>query len=503
MRIRALGLERYGAFEDRRIEFGSGLTLVVGANEAGKSTTLEALSDLLWTFRGTRQSFHYGLGALSLTADLELPETPPAEAAGSPGSAEATGPAAGTARLEIRRRNAGLQTVADGAAFTSPWGAGGAEERRRWRRAFGLSHAELRDGGARVFEGSGDLAELVFTARSGRAVRGLLDALGAEMDALYKAHRNSRTVKVRTALADYEQRAEQAASSMTRAAHVEDARRELALRHRDAEAAARAARTAAAHRDRLEQRVRAAAHVRALMELRERQAALLAAGPALTADQAAAFDTGTEKITAATAELDRLTAELHDREATRATLTVDERILAEGDAITRLDRVCLARLDDDRRARELADGAGRQSDQARSLLLGLVGPNDERDTAGLLDHLHVPRDVAAQVDALAATITDVSDELRRAEEALTAARRTVAASGGRSRPRPGGGRTDRDRSRGRPGRRDTSRLGGPLGRCRPRRSGPGGRRRRPAGSGGGPPRARGPARRAGAPRRAG
>nr|WP_326829387.1 histone-like nucleoid-structuring protein Lsr2 [Parafrankia elaeagni] len=215
---------------------------------------------------------------------------------------------------------------------------------------------------------------------------------------------------------------------MTRAAHVEDARRELALRHRDAEAAARAARTAAAHRDRLEQRVRAAAHVRTLRALRERQATLLAAGPALTADQAAAFDTVTGEMTAATAELDRLTAELHDREATRATLTVDGRVLADGDAITRLDRVCLTRLDDDRRARELADGAGRQSDQARSLLLGLVGPNDERDTAGLLDHLHVPRDVAAQIDALAATITDVSDELRRAEEALTAARRSHGAA---------------------------------------------------------------------------
>ncbi|OAA28157.1 hypothetical protein UG55_1006130 [Frankia sp. EI5c] len=408
MRIRALGLERYGAFENRRVEFGPGLTLVVGANEAGKSTTLDALADLLWAFRGTRQSFHFGLGALSLTAELELP--------GRPG-----GPDAG--RVEVRRRNTGLQTVADGAVFTPPWGPGGAEERRRWSRAFGLSHSELREGGAAVFAGSGDLAELVFTARSGRAVRGLLEALTAEMDGLYKAHRNSRTSKLRTALADYERRAEQAASSMTRAAHVDDARRELALRRAAAETTAGTLRAAAQHRDRLEQRVRAAGHVRDLVVLRERRAALLAAGTALTAEQAAVFDTNTGQITTAEAELSRLGADLLDRRAARETLTVDEAVLADGAAITRLDRACVARLDDDRRARELAAESARQSELARTLLLDLVGPNDGRDAAGLLDHLHVPRDLAAQLDALAAALTDLRDELRRAEDSLAAARR--------------------------------------------------------------------------------
>ncbi|ABW11426.1 conserved hypothetical protein [Parafrankia sp. EAN1pec] len=421
MRVRALSLDRYGAFEDRRIEFGRGLTVVVGANEAGKSTTLDALSDLLWTFRGTRRSFQFSQGALSLTADLELPATHPAEL---PPPSQETGPArqAPPARVEVRRRNSGLQTVDDGAVFLPPWGSGGADARRRWRQAFGLSHAELRAGGASVFEGTGDLAELVFTARSGRAVRGLLDTLAAEMDSLYKSHRNNKSVRVRTALADYERLAEQAASAMTRAAHVDDARREQALRRRDAQAAAAATRAAADRRSRLERWVRAAPHARELVVLRERHAALLAAGVALTAEETALFDSSVREAATAEADLDRLTADLLDRRAAREALTTDESVLADGEMITRLEQSRVARLGDGADARALENEAARHADSARALLLDLAGPGDPRTAAELLADLHVPRDLAAQLDALAVTVGELTDELRRAEDALAAAR---------------------------------------------------------------------------------
>src|SRR5665647_768382 len=48
MRIRSLTLKPYGECSDVTIEFGRGLTVVLGANEAGKSTALDALTDLLW-----------------------------------------------------------------------------------------------------------------------------------------------------------------------------------------------------------------------------------------------------------------------------------------------------------------------------------------------------------------------------------------------------------------------------------------------------------------------
>ena len=52
MRLIRLALERYGAFTDRTVEFrpDARLHVVLGANEAGKSTALAAVTDLLFGF---------------------------------------------------------------------------------------------------------------------------------------------------------------------------------------------------------------------------------------------------------------------------------------------------------------------------------------------------------------------------------------------------------------------------------------------------------------------
>ncbi len=52
MRLLSLSLERYGAFTDRVLEFrpDARLHVVLGANEAGKSTALSAVTDLLFGF---------------------------------------------------------------------------------------------------------------------------------------------------------------------------------------------------------------------------------------------------------------------------------------------------------------------------------------------------------------------------------------------------------------------------------------------------------------------
>ncbi|WP_421851843.1 AAA family ATPase [Novosphingobium sp.] len=51
MRFATLSLEKYGHFEDRVLEFRAGasdLHLIYGANEAGKSTSMAAVRDLLF-----------------------------------------------------------------------------------------------------------------------------------------------------------------------------------------------------------------------------------------------------------------------------------------------------------------------------------------------------------------------------------------------------------------------------------------------------------------------
>uniref|UniRef100_UPI0040447905 AAA family ATPase n=1 Tax=Frankia sp. CiP1_Cm_nod2 TaxID=2897161 RepID=UPI0040447905 len=312
MRIRSLRLDRYGAFEDRQVEFGPGLTVVAGANEAGKSTLLDALSDLLWGFQRGRRAFFYGPGALALTATVELPGEPAAALAD--GAARTDGPAAGLpaepvglvgpavgpaepvglvglvgpaepvgpwTAVELRRRGAGLQLVSTGQPAAPVWGAGGAEAHQRWLQAFGLSHRQLRQGGEALFNGGGDLAELVFTARSGQAVRGLLDALHTEMDVHYKQHGNDRSSRVRVALREHQELAARIQEAMTTAGAVVEARAERDRQAQAVRAAHKLLMSAAERTDSLDRRRRAAPAVRDLAAARDEIARLRADGAAV------------------------------------------------------------------------------------------------------------------------------------------------------------------------------------------------------------------------------
>jgi len=179
MRIRTLTLQQYGAFTDRVVQLGPrGLSLVVGANETGKSTALEALADLLWGIPvSSGQTFLYGRAALDLRASLEL-------SGGEP--------------VDVVRRSTGLTREDTGGVVPPAWQTP-LDSRTRWRESFGLSHTHLRDGGRRLCQGAGDLAELIFTARSGQVVRDLLVEVQRTADSLYKEHRGNKSVAVRQA----------------------------------------------------------------------------------------------------------------------------------------------------------------------------------------------------------------------------------------------------------------------------------------------------------------
>lgn len=63
MRFANLSLERYGHFEDCTLSFRNGqpdLHIIYGANEAGKTTSLAAVSDLLFGFPG-RSPYNFDL----------------------------------------------------------------------------------------------------------------------------------------------------------------------------------------------------------------------------------------------------------------------------------------------------------------------------------------------------------------------------------------------------------------------------------------------------------
>lgn len=164
MRFQSLDLVRYGGFADRAIAFGSGqpdLHLVMGPNEAGKSTMLEAIGDLLFGIHGqTLQNWRFDYGDLRIRAVLEH---------------------VGDV-VEVSRRKGTRNTLLapDGTALPDDVLVPllGGIDRTTFERMYGLDHVKLRSGGRAILEGKDDAARLVLEAGSG------LSGVGAELSRL-------------------------------------------------------------------------------------------------------------------------------------------------------------------------------------------------------------------------------------------------------------------------------------------------------------------------------
>lgn len=164
MRFRRLELIRYGGFADRVLDFGGGgvdFHLIVGPNEAGKSTMLEAISDLLFGIPGqSRQNWRYDYADLRIRALIEHDD--------------------GILDLTRRKGNRNTLLAADGSALPdevlAPLLAG--IDRRTFERMFGLDHEKLREGGQAILEGKDDAARIVLEAGTG------LSGIGTELKRL-------------------------------------------------------------------------------------------------------------------------------------------------------------------------------------------------------------------------------------------------------------------------------------------------------------------------------
>ncbi|MBI3688093.1 MAG: AAA family ATPase [Actinobacteria bacterium] len=385
-------LQRFGAFSDRTLVFGPRLTLVVGANEAGKSTALAALSDLLWGIRTrSRHTFLHARESLCLQATVALP-----------GSELPT---------EMVRRHSGLADPRTGAQVPTPWVTSPADTWERWDQSFGLSHAELREGGRELCRGSGDLAELVFAARSGQAVRALLDRINDEADALFKEHRGNKSVAVRRAHAGYLTALEQVRESTSRGQLVHAAREELAQAQLDIAAAQSALTAARSQVARLDQRAQAADHARSLSDVEGRLADLLGQGAAMDEAQLTRWATLEARHASAGTNLDRLQTQLDDTRRARHGIRVDAALLADDATVTRLNLSREARENDGARARALEQEASAAEREAAIELEPLTGALGERSVAAVLAEWHVPADRVVQLDAQAAAVEHAAQAL--------------------------------------------------------------------------------------------
>ena len=156
MRVRRLNLIRYGRFTDAEIDLPDGgpdLHIIVGPNEAGKSTARAALSDLLFGIPSrSALNFLHDYGNMRIGAVLE-----------SNGE-----------RIDFRRRKGNRDTLlnSDDTRMTAGEQALlpflGGIDRGFFERMFSLDHERLRRGGRELLDGkSGDAGQQLFSAGSG------------------------------------------------------------------------------------------------------------------------------------------------------------------------------------------------------------------------------------------------------------------------------------------------------------------------------------------------
>ena len=183
MRIDRLTLARYGHLSDVALEFPTdrGLHVVLGANEAGKSTALAAIGDALFGFpHRTDYAFLHDTKELRLSLSVRT-----------------RGERAGQFVRLKRRKN----DLLDGAELPLPEAAlaaflGGAT-RGRFDQVFGLNAAELRRGGDAILEGKGEVGESILQAHTGMiGFRALVERLGEEAAQLHGDRRRRRDLHV-------------------------------------------------------------------------------------------------------------------------------------------------------------------------------------------------------------------------------------------------------------------------------------------------------------------
>jgi len=181
MRIEKLDLIRYGRFTDTFLDFPNGQSdvhIVFGPNEAGKSTSLDAIEDLLFGIQhNSPYNFIHDYVSMRLGGVLHN----------------------GTDSLEFRRRKGKKDTILGPDELPLPSGEsalalflGGADQ-AFFTRMFSLNHERLDRGGREILEAKDDMGQMLFSAGSGVAgLHDLITDLEKEADLLWAPRRAGR-----------------------------------------------------------------------------------------------------------------------------------------------------------------------------------------------------------------------------------------------------------------------------------------------------------------------
>ena len=193
VRINRLDLTRYGKFTDAVVDFGQrpvgspDLHVVYGPNEAGKSTTFNAILDLVFGIgHSTKYGFLHPYPAMRLGGNLLV---------------------AGRDREFVRVKR--LQnSLLDGdertVAETEIMADLGGIDRSAFSTMFSLDEETLKSGGESILASKGDLGQLLFSASAGLSdLSRRLGEIRGEADRFYKLRaRNTELGELRSRLAD-------------------------------------------------------------------------------------------------------------------------------------------------------------------------------------------------------------------------------------------------------------------------------------------------------------
>jgi len=183
MKILKLNLTAFGPFSNAQLDLSGGnqgLHVIYGANEAGKSSSLRAITDLLYGIHSrTPDNFIHPYPRLRIGAQLQHSD--------------------GTV-LEIVRRKANNNSLFNGDDSTPLDDTEltrfmGDVDRELYHTMFGIDHERLRRGGEEIVQGDGRIGELLFAAGAGLAdLQAVQTRLHEDMDVLLKATGRSGTI---------------------------------------------------------------------------------------------------------------------------------------------------------------------------------------------------------------------------------------------------------------------------------------------------------------------
>ncbi|TJZ90928.1 hypothetical protein FA743_13560 [Paracoccus gahaiensis] len=414
MRIRQLSLERFGHFTDRSFDFGSGgaradFHIIYGANEAGKTTTMEAALRLFYGFPLREDyAFKHARSNLQVSATLEI---------------------GGTLRRFTRLpKRAG--SLVDEAGTALPETALSAHlaglSQDDYRRLLCLDDETIERGGEEIATAQGDIGRLLFSAAAGVAdLSGVLDGVRDQADALWKRRsRSTRMAELKRDLAEVERQIKE--RDVTASAWK--ALKKDLIKAQEAEQGARAARNALNS-----DRARIEGQKRALPLMAEIAALHDAIAP--WSDYPAQLDFDPERLIVlrsdrgiAAQTVDRLTdaltalAEQRDRLPVEPALDALATALDDLEDLSARDRgahLDLERRQDDQRSSEAAMIAA-----VRDLGVASAGvdPRSLVLPAGAITALEGARDALraamAQAEAEARETDDLQDRARAAAEAV-------------------------------------------------------------------------------------